>query len=318
MIKKQADPEKLVLQIPTQGMSFIGVPPQNQGFNQSHHGASFGTWDDPKTGATGMIGQDEAALMLARGDFVANWDESAKAMSYYSPKLQQFISLETPQSLAEKLKFAKEKHLAGMALWDLSSDSSTHSLVRQIEAEYYPERALRHDVQQWWAHHPAWIETVFGVLLATVLFIGLGLFIRQRRERQFAEIEIMQLKQVRALMQSLPLALAQLQQSSLAIVSHRQQPQLRAKAQPMLEYSERLAWQLTPFLELETDDENTSTTALSQARATFASVDAIFAAPLRAAQLRKNARSDDGFFGRRRPSQKRGAVSRWGFDCQSR
>ncbi|MGL6042227.1 MAG: glycosyl hydrolase family 18 protein, partial [Deefgea sp.] len=248
LLKKGAVADKLVLIIPTQGMSFVGVPPAQQGFNQSHLGPSFGTWDDPKTGATGMIGQDEAAATIANGQLTANWDSAAKAMSYYSPALQQFISIESPQSVAEKLRYAKQKNLGGLALWDLSSDSSTHSFLKQIEHEYYPWRAWGHDAQQWWRHHPAWVETLFGVILASLIFIALGLGLRRYRERQLIEIEIAQLRHVMAITQLLPQALVGLRQASLVILNESQHQQLQAQAQPLFEYSERLAWQLEPLL----------------------------------------------------------------------
>ncbi len=248
LLEKGAAADKLILIIPTQGMSFVGVPPAQQGLNQSHRGPSFGTWDDAQTGATGMIGQDEAAATIANGQFTANWDDSAKATSYYSPALQQFISIESPQSVTEKLHYAQQKKLGGLALWDLSSDSSTQSLLKQIEHEYYPWRALGHDAQQWWRHHPAWVETLFGVILASLIFIALGLGLRRYRERQLIEIEIAQLQQVKAITQSLPQALAGLRQASLVILNESQHHPLRLKAQPILDYSERIAWQLEPLL----------------------------------------------------------------------
>ena len=248
LLEKGAVAEKLVLVIPTQGMSFMGVPSAEHGLNQSHHGPSFGTWDDPQTGATGMIGQDEAAAIIANGQFIPHWDDAAKATSYYSPVLQQFISIESPQAVAEKLRYTKQKNLGGLALWDLSSDSTTQSLLKQIEHEYDPWRAFVHDVQQWWKNHPAWIDAALGVILASLLFIALGLGLRRYRERQLLEIEIAQLRQVKDVTLALPHALLGLRQASLQILNQSQQAQLLARAQPLLEYSERLAWQLEPLL----------------------------------------------------------------------
>ncbi|MBM5571286.1 hypothetical protein GM173_06790 [Deefgea chitinilytica] len=251
LLDKGAVPEKLVLVIPTQGMSFVGVPTTRQGLNQSFQAASFGSWDDPKTGATGMIGQDEATAIIANGQFTANWDARAKAMTYYSAALQQFISIESAQSVAEKLQYAQEKKLAGMALWDLSSDSSTHSLLSQIEHHYYPWRAWGHDMQAWWHNHPAWLDTVLGVVVASLLFLVLGLWLRRYREHRNLEIDIAQLRQVKDVMHSLAPALLDLRQTSCAVLTHSQLAPLQAQAQPLLEYCDRLAWQLEPLLSAE-------------------------------------------------------------------
>lgn len=255
LLKKGAQADKLVLVIPTQGMSFIGVSANKQGLNQAFQAPSFGTWDDPKTGATGMIGQDEAAAIIVKGQFSALWDDTAKAMSYYSPTDQQFISIESPESVAAKLNYAQEKKLAGFALWDVSSDSSQQSLLRQVEHHYYPWRAFRHDVQAWWNQHPAWFYSVLGVMGASLMFIALGLWLRRYRERRLLDIEIAQLRQVKDLMQSLPPALLALRQTNLAIIEHSESVPLQAKALPLLEYTERLAWQLEPLLSVELESQ---------------------------------------------------------------
>ncbi|QLG88649.1 LytTR family transcriptional regulator DNA-binding domain-containing protein [Chitinibacter bivalviorum] len=236
---------KLALLIPTQGVSFNGVASEQNGLGQIHHGVSMGSWDNEQTGATGIFGQDEiAALQLGNG-FAQHWDEAAQASTYYSPSLQQFISVETPRALASKLNYARARHLLGVALWEITSDASAQSLLRQTEIAANPLRAYQNDLRLWWRYHPVWVELLAGVVvgLSVLALVSWGLIRHRRRQQQ--EIELSQLRCIKGIIDDLPSQLGQLRQLSLAA------PASNAVQQwPLPQWAEvadRIAWQIEPL-----------------------------------------------------------------------
>ncbi|QLI80884.1 LytTR family transcriptional regulator DNA-binding domain-containing protein [Chitinibacter fontanus] len=230
--------KQLAVMIPSQGVSFNGVKAQNNGFGQPHGGVSMGSWDNAQTGPTGVFGQDEIAALKQGQGFVEYWDEVAQANYFYSPTRQQFISIETPRALAAKLAYVNQRDLLGLGLWEITSDASANSLLRQIEREIHPIRALQHDVDLWWQHHPAWVELALGALLALLLLLGVGSVVVAHRRRQQEQLQWLNVRQVKDLVEDLPVQLAQLmhlKQAAPAVFDTRWHD--------LHEASDRIAWQ---------------------------------------------------------------------------
>ncbi|WP_348945866.1 glycosyl hydrolase family 18 protein [Chitinibacter sp. FCG-7] len=241
-------PGKLALMIPSQGIRFNGVAAHNAGLAQPHGGVSMGSWDNAQTGPTGIFSQDEmAALQLGQG-FAEYWDEQAQVSYYYSASQQQLISIETPRALAAKLAYARQHGLLGLGLWEITSDAGDYRLLRQIEQAVDWPRSVRNDLSYWWRHHPAWVDLLAGAVLSLLLLGGaIALFVRHRRARQ-DELQWLHIRQIKNVVDVLPMQLSELHQLSLAApAALADAPQSRAYEQQLQlwrESSERIAWQL--------------------------------------------------------------------------
>lgn len=234
---------QLAVMIPSQGISFNGVKAQNNGFGQPHGGVSMGSWDNAQTGPTGVFGQDEIAALKQGQGFVEYWDDVAQTNYFYSPTRQQFISIETPRALAAKLAYVNQRGLLGLGLWEMTSDASANSLLRQIEREVHPIRALQHDVDLWWQHHPAWVELALGALLALLLLLAAGSVVMARRQRQQEQLQWLNVRQVKDLVEDLPVQLAQLMHLKQTAPVLALLAAVDTRWNELHEASDRIAWQ---------------------------------------------------------------------------
>jgi chitinase len=236
---------QLALMIPSQGVSFNSVKAQGNGFAQPHGGVSMGSWDNAQTGATGVFGQDEIAALKQGQGFVEYWDDAAQASYFYSATQQQFISIETERALAAKLDYVQQRGLLGLGLWEITSDASGYRLLRQIEQSAHPLRAWRNDWRWWWQHHPAWVDVVLGAILALALTLGLLALLQAYRRRQQAQLQWLNVRQVKELLDDLPTQLAGLIELNQAAAAYPALPApLTDQLRTWTESSDRLAWQL--------------------------------------------------------------------------
>ncbi|BCL77337.1 hypothetical protein JHS3_30730 [Jeongeupia sp. HS-3] len=177
---------KLVLALPAQGIAWLGVPAAGQGLNQPHKGVPLGTWDNEKTGPTGIFTYTEITRMAASGDFEQHWDDVAQADTLYQPGSGQLLSYESPRALAAKLAFADREGLAGIALWEISSDAP-NGLLAQTHRHYHPWAARWQALQQHYRNAVPWLGgAVLGLALAfgTAVFVWLSLRRRQHSQEQ--------------------------------------------------------------------------------------------------------------------------------------
>lgn len=102
--------EKLLLGIAFYGRGGFGVKGPKDGFGAPYDPDQtvFYTWT--------KINEE----LLEDRDFVEYWDDEAKASYLYNGDI--FISYDNPQSVQEKVKYAKEKGLAGVFFWEFTSD----------------------------------------------------------------------------------------------------------------------------------------------------------------------------------------------------
>ncbi|SMC18070.1 Chitinase, GH18 family [Andreprevotia lacus DSM 23236] len=172
------DTGKLVLLLPAQGASWLGVPPTNHGLYQPFKGVPFGTWDADKNKPTGLFTYNEITKLDAAGGFERNWDDVAKAETLYQPQTGQLISFESPRALAAKLEFIDQQGLAGVGLWETSSDApGDAALLEQAWRHYHPWLARWASVRE---HAGSWLPWL-GAALAGLLAAGLLFWRLQRR-----------------------------------------------------------------------------------------------------------------------------------------
>lgn len=92
--------------------------------------ASFAADRFPASGSGGdFVGMASWTQIKARGLEAKGWtsgyDETAQAAYWHDAKSGGFISLDTPQSLDAKGRYARNEGLAGLFAWELSQDDGT-------------------------------------------------------------------------------------------------------------------------------------------------------------------------------------------------
>ncbi|GHD69169.1 glycosyl hydrolase family 18 protein [Jeongeupia chitinilytica] len=170
---------KLVLALPAQGVAWQGVSPA--GLGQPHRGVPLGTWDNEQTGPSGIFTDREIGRMIASGEFERRWDDGAQAETLYRRSDGLLLSFESPRALAAKLDFADREGLAGIGLWELSSDAED-GLLAQAYAHHHPWAARWQQLRQAARTVLPWLAGVaFGGLLGALL-LAWRLHTRRRNE----------------------------------------------------------------------------------------------------------------------------------------
>jgi chitinase len=116
--------EKLVLGVPFYGRMWKGVASQENGLFQA------GKFE------MGLPYQQVFALSK-NSSYSRFWDVKAGAPYLFSIQDSTWITYEDPESLALKMKFVKEKGLAGAMFWEMSEDN-TGTLLQALYDELNP------------------------------------------------------------------------------------------------------------------------------------------------------------------------------------
>lgn len=69
------------------------------------------------------------------------WDDVAKANYYYSESSGMFFTCDTEESVAEKGKYVKQKHLGGLISWMASLDASS-TMTKTMKESLYGSAAI--------------------------------------------------------------------------------------------------------------------------------------------------------------------------------
>jgi chitinase len=118
--------EKLVLGVPFYGRMWVGVEPEENGLFQS---GNF------KMG----LPYHQVYAFSKNSAYSRFWDANAGAPYLFSVKDSTWITYEDEESLALKMKFVKEKGLAGAMFWELSEDN-TGTLLDALHSELQPKK----------------------------------------------------------------------------------------------------------------------------------------------------------------------------------
>lgn len=115
------DPAQMVIGCAFYGRSWKGVPPTKNGLHQEHNN---------KKAAHSYT--DLKQMMADDSNYKRFWDEKSSAPFIYNQVDSTFITLDDPESLALKTKYALENGLGGIMFWQLSHDNNQNDLVNAI------------------------------------------------------------------------------------------------------------------------------------------------------------------------------------------
>ena len=124
-------PDKLVLGVPFYGYGWENVPNKSDGLFQPYAQMPNGTYGD---GAFEY--NDIAKNWLSQME--RHWDDTAKVPWLYNAKTGLMISYDDPESLKYKVDYVKDNNLAGVMIWELSSDSPDHALLSALHDNLIP------------------------------------------------------------------------------------------------------------------------------------------------------------------------------------
>lgn len=126
---------KMLLGVPFYGYVWKGCAGERHGQFQACEGPGRGTWED---GALDY--GDIEARLLRRSGFRRHWNDASEVPFLYHPRTGEFVTYEDARSLRRKLRFMKEKQLAGVMFWQLGADRR-HRLLDVLARELRPAAA---------------------------------------------------------------------------------------------------------------------------------------------------------------------------------
>jgi chitinase len=119
-------PEKLTLGVPFYGRAWGGVKDVNHGLGQPHAAKP------PRPPGGGGFSYRKLAASYIDQSARRYWDDRAQVPWLYDAKAEQMVSYDDPQSLRAKAKYARDKKLAGVMIWELSEDDERSSLLNAL------------------------------------------------------------------------------------------------------------------------------------------------------------------------------------------
>jgi chitinase len=120
---------KMVLGVPFYGYIWKGCAADRHGQYQPCEGPGRGTWEE---GALDY--SDIEARYAARSGFRRHWNEASGVPFLHNARTGEFITYEDTRSLRRKMRFMKEKQLAGVMFWQLTADRR-HRLLDVLARE---------------------------------------------------------------------------------------------------------------------------------------------------------------------------------------
>jgi chitinase len=116
--------QKLHVGIPFYGRGYGGVAGVNDGLFQSATGRPA-DWRD-RDGDWSVLSQTR----LKDSSYVRHWHPDARVPWLHNPTTGTWVSYDDPQSIGEKVRYARERGLGGVMIWELGGDDG--SLMRAI------------------------------------------------------------------------------------------------------------------------------------------------------------------------------------------
>ena len=127
-------PDKLLLGVPFYGKAWAGVPDVDHGLHQPHAGKP------PRPPGGGGYSYRTLAAHYIDQSAKRYWHERAKAPWLYDPKAGLMVTYDDPQSLRLKAEYARDHHLGGVMIWELSEDDERSSLLNAMHDVLRPAR----------------------------------------------------------------------------------------------------------------------------------------------------------------------------------
>jgi chitinase len=116
--------QKLHVGIPFYGRGYGGVASVNDGLFQAATGRPA-DWRD-RDGDWSVLSQTR----LKDSSYVRHWHADARVPWLHNPTTGTWVSYDDPQSVGEKVRYARERGLGGVMIWELGGDDG--SLMRAI------------------------------------------------------------------------------------------------------------------------------------------------------------------------------------------
>ena len=176
------DNEKIVIALPSYAIGWEGVNADNQGLHQSAKKLSWGSWDSEVAGATGLYTRKSLSYILALGTYQQYWDDFSKSSYLFNPERfgGHFIAFESDRSVANKVAYAKQQNLAGVAIRQLHNGDfvlvSTFFHYHFFQGMYYKSIVL-------WQEHKNILIPVFQFIIILIIIFISTLYLMNKRNR---------------------------------------------------------------------------------------------------------------------------------------
>jgi chitinase len=115
---------KIVLGVPFYGYVWQGCANVNHGEYQECTGPAKGTWEPGS-----LEYSDIATHYLTKPGFTRHWNAATKTPSVWNPEGGIYIAYEDAESLGHKLDLVQQKKLAGVMIWEITTDRSLDLLT---------------------------------------------------------------------------------------------------------------------------------------------------------------------------------------------
>ncbi|QLG88484.1 hypothetical protein HQ393_09610 [Chitinibacter bivalviorum] len=126
-----AKPAQLVLGVPfyVRGLGNVEAGPKGDGLAQSMNGP--GMKDEAEPGVATWA-EFQAKYAKAAGWKAYRNQESGNTPYLYNASKKELITFDDPISLAEKVKYVKEKKLGGVMIWEITQDDANFTLLNSL------------------------------------------------------------------------------------------------------------------------------------------------------------------------------------------
>ena len=117
-------PDQIVMGAPIYGRGWGNVPATDDGLFQTGTGSPGGTWEE------GVFDYaDLTSHYIGQGDWTRYWHSESQVPWLYSASEQIMISYDDEESIDAKLDYIIDYDLGGVMFWELSADTSSHTIT---------------------------------------------------------------------------------------------------------------------------------------------------------------------------------------------
>ncbi len=139
---------KIVLGMPTYGHSYAGVSSMTDADNGPGKPFTSAGPAGPSTGSPGLLAYFEIADMTATSQLIFASDVPTRTAYGYNLSKQEWVSFDTPDTIALKVQFAIENDLLGGMFWAVDDDEyqwgTKYPNIRQGYSLFYPSKEKKH------------------------------------------------------------------------------------------------------------------------------------------------------------------------------
>jgi chitinase len=136
---------KIVLGMPTYGHSYAGVASMTTGDNGPGKPFTAAGPAGPSTGAPGLLAYFEIADMTATSQLVFASDVPTRTAYGYNMSTQEWVSFDTPDTIALKVQLALDQNLLGGMFWAVDDDEyqwgTKYPNIRKGYSLFYPSQS---------------------------------------------------------------------------------------------------------------------------------------------------------------------------------